>query len=125
MLCDSNIIIYAAEPDDTCCRAYVERAEAAITSISRIEVLDYPGFAKLTEEHRTRLRDIVESLVESQLSEIVIQQAIVLRQQRKMSLGDAIVAGAALAHGMPLVTRNVNDFKHIVGLRLINPFDSA
>jgi predicted nucleic acid-binding protein len=52
----------------------------------------------------------------------VIQQAIVLRQLRKMSLADAIIAATALAPDLPLVTRNVDDFKHIAGLKLINPF---
>lgn len=39
MLCDSNILIYAADPDDTCCAAYVRRDDAAIAVVSRIEVL--------------------------------------------------------------------------------------
>jgi predicted nucleic acid-binding protein len=39
-----------------------------------------------------------------------------------MSLGDALVAGTALAHGLTLVTRNVEDFHWIQGLSLLNPF---
>ena len=34
-----------------------------------------------------------------------------------------LAAATALERDMPLVTRNVADFQHIVGLRLINPFD--
>jgi predicted nucleic acid-binding protein len=53
----------------------------------------------------------------------VIQQAIRLRQQKKMKLGDAIIAAAtAVVYDIPLVTRNVDDFKHIPGLDLRNPF---
>jgi toxin FitB len=40
-----------------------------------------------------------------------------------MSLGDALVAGTALVHGLTLVTRNVDDFQWIQGLSLLNPFD--
>ena len=50
---------------------------------------------------------------------------ITLRQQKKMSLGDAIIAATALTHALPLVTRNVQDFRHIAGLKLINPFAPA
>jgi toxin FitB len=57
------------------------------------------------------------------LSQAVLDQAVVLRQQRKMSLGDALVAGTALAHGLTLVTRNVEDFQWIQGLSLLNPFE--
>ena len=39
-----------------------------------------------------------------------------------MSLADAIIAATALEYGVPLVTRNVDDFKHIPGLDLRNPF---
>jgi hypothetical protein len=125
MLCDSNILIYAADPGDTRCAAFAERADAAIASVSRIEVLGFPGFANLSEDHRARLREIIVSMVELVLDERVIQHAITLRQQKKMSLADAVIAATALAHDMPLVTRNVDDFKHIAGLKLVNPFEAS
>ena len=59
------------------------------------------------------------------LSQAVLDRAVALRQQRKMSLGDALVAGTALTHGLTLVTRNVEDFQWIQGLSLLNPFDTA
>jgi predicted nucleic acid-binding protein len=59
------------------------------------------------------------------LDDDVIERTVKLRQQEKMKLGDAIIAATALEFGLPLVTRNVDDFKHMVGLRVINPFDSA
>lgn len=64
MLCDSNIIIYAADPADTLCAPFVQRDDAAIASVSRIEVLGFPGFASLSDERRARLHDVVASLLE-------------------------------------------------------------
>jgi toxin FitB len=69
MLCDSNILIYAADPDDTFCAPFAERDDAAIAGVSRIEVLGFPGFGNLSEERRARLQEIVASLVELELNE--------------------------------------------------------
>ncbi len=62
-------------------------------------------------------------MVELELEEIVILRAIALRQEKKMSLGDAVIAATALVHGLTLVTRNVDDFRHIADLKILNPFD--
>ncbi len=93
--------------------------------MSRIEVLGFPGFENLSQDRQTRLHDVVASIVEMPLDEMVIRRAIALRQQRRMSLADAVIAATALAHNIPLATRNVDDFKHVEGLRLINPFAVA
>jgi predicted nucleic acid-binding protein len=53
------------------------------------------------------------------LSQDVLEQAVKLRQLRKMTLGDALVAATALVHGLTLVTRNLDDFKWIAGLSLL------
>ncbi|NQZ10542.1 MAG: hypothetical protein HRT35_25595 [Algicola sp.] len=44
-----------------------------------------------------------------------------LRQQRKMSLGDAIIAATALEHHQTVVTHNVKDFEGIEGLKVVDP----
>ena len=38
---------------------------------------------------------------------------------------DAIIAATALEHGLMLVTQNVDDFKGVEGLRVVNPFAEA
>jgi toxin FitB len=122
MVCDSNILIYAADPTDLHSAQYVQRPEACIASVTRIEVLGFPRFGQLETERQERLAQLVSSLPEMGLDEEVIQRAISLRRERKMSLADSIIAATALRHQMPLVTRNVDDYKHVQGLTLINPF---
>jgi toxin FitB len=56
------------------------------------------------------------------LDEEIVSSSIHLRQIRRIGLADAIIAATALVHSMPLVTRNVEDFKGIEGLEVINPF---
>ncbi len=125
MICDSNIIIYAVESGDALCRPYVQRADAMIASVTRIEVLGFPKFGGLSLERQSHLRALLASTTELALDEEIIQQSIQLRQQKKMKLGDAIIAATALEYGVPLVTRNEADFKHISGLEVINPFAAS
>ena len=51
-------------------------------------------------------------------------RAVALRQQKRMTLGDAIIAGTVLLCELTLVTRNVDDFRWIAELNLLNPFDT-
>jgi predicted nucleic acid-binding protein len=44
-------------------------------------------------------------------------------KQRKMSLADSILFATALENDWELASRNVNDFKWVASLRLLNPFD--
>lgn len=122
MICDSNILIYAAEPSDTLCLPYAQRSDAMIASVTRIEVLGFTKFGMLSAQRQTQLQTLVTATAELPLDEEIIQRAIQLRQQKSMKLGDAIIAATALEYGVPLVTRNEGDFKHIAELQLINPF---
>ena len=59
------------------------------------------------------------------MSEDVLLRAVTLRQTKKMSLGDAIIAATTLVYDETLVTRNARDFAWSAGLKLLNPFDNA
>lgn len=122
MVCDTNILIYAGESGNVVCSPFVESPDAVIASVTRIELLGFPGFGQLAPERQARLREIVANTVEAPLDDGIIRRAILLRQQHKMSLGDSIIAATALEFDVPLVTRNTDDFKHIAGIQLINPF---
>jgi hypothetical protein len=55
------------------------------------------------------------------ITDVIAQRAIALRQMRRLSLGDALIAGTALAFDLILVTHNTSDFDWISDLRLFNP----
>lgn len=80
------------------------------------------GYHKLTSEKKATLNRIFSIVNMLPITDKVAQQAILLRQQRKMALGDALIAATTFIYNLPLVTRNVGDFKHIKGIDIINPF---
>lgn len=121
MLIDSNIIIYAAQPEHSVLRQLISAQSPAVSAVSQVEVL---GYQRLTEQERRYFEAFFSAATVLPISSDVVEQAIKLRQAKKMSLGDALIAGTALAHGLTLVTRNTTDFEWIGTLRLLNPFAS-
>jgi toxin FitB len=120
MLLDSNILIYAAQPAHAHLRQFIAIHAPAVSAVSYVEVL---GYHQLDTPERQYLEEFFRLARVLPLSQTVLDQAVTLRQQRRISLGDALVAGTALVHGLTLVTRNVDDFQWIQGLSLLNPFD--
>lgn len=121
MLLDSNIIIYAAQPDYADLRQFIAQYAPAVSIISFIEVL---GYHRLREPDQQFLEQFFQATEVLPLSNTVAQRAVKLRQQRKMSLGDAIIAGTALTHDLTLVTHNTEDFQWISGLEILDPLAS-
>ena len=121
MLLDSNILIYGADGGEPGLDAILDRTDLVAASVTRIETL---GYHRLGETERLWLAEAFSRMKILPLDDAVMERAIALRQERKMGLADAIIAATALVHGLELVTRNVDDFKHGSGLRLINPFEA-
>jgi predicted nucleic acid-binding protein len=122
MLIDSNIIIYAAKPAFEDLRRFIRDSVPAVSAISYVEVL---GYHQLTEQERQYFDEFFKASLILPLSQEVLEQAVKLRQRRRMTLGDALVAGTALAYNRTLVTRNINDFKTIEELSVFNPFETT
>lgn len=113
---DTNIFIYLA--NGTLDVQAIENTDLAFPSIVKIEAL---GYAQITVAEQSYLEALFAECQQLDLEESVLQRAIRLRQQQKMSLGDSIVAASALEADCELWTVNKEDFAHIEGLRIHNP----
>jgi len=91
-----------------------------MSAVTLVEVL---GYHELTESDKSDFKELFELAIIYPLTQEVINKAIKLRQQRRMSLGDSLIAATALVHNKTLATRNTKDFQWIDGLKLLNPLD--
>ncbi len=87
MLLDSNVIIFAARPENGDLRAFIAQHSPAVSAVSYVEVL---GYHKHSESERALFESFFAAANVLPLSDEVLREAIRLRQQRKISLGDSL-----------------------------------
>ena len=64
-----------------------------MSAVSYVEVL---GFHKLTEADRVTLEEFFAAATVLPITQDVLNRAVKLRQARKMTLGDALIAATAM-----------------------------
>ena len=96
MLLDSNIIIYAVQNDNPELLELVQDPESSTSIVSYVEALGYhcSGRGKIGRN----LSAIFANIRILPLNLAIADRAVALRQNRRMGLGDAIIAATALEH---------------------------
>ena len=89
-----------------------------ISAISKVEVL---GFRGLNTTDKIYFEALFRQLTAFSIDNAILDKATVLRQQHRLSLGDAIIAATVLQYNCTLYTRNISDFSKIIGLMVVNP----
>ena len=123
-LIDSNVLIdYMAGLIPEKGSDFVENlfnSQFLISVVTKIEVLGYNDLP-----HKISAMSSFVSLSEIlPLNEIVTEKTIELKRSfRKMKLGDAIIAATAIVGNLILITRNIDDFKFIPNLTILNPYE--
>lgn len=121
MLIDSNIAIYASQSQHLALRLFLDSISRSVSIVSYVEAL---GYHRLTADAEDYIMDFFRGSSVLPLSDAVAQEAVSLRQQRRMGLGDAIIAATAMVHGLALVTHNTGDFRWIANLELLDPLEN-
>ena len=123
-LIDSNIIIYFMNnelPQNSLPKIRMILKESFVVStISNVETL---GWYNITKQEQDKLAAFLSNASVIYIDKLIEQQAINIRQNKKMKLGDSIIAATALVHNLTIVTRNESDF-YGLGLIIYNPFET-
>lgn len=121
-LFDTNILIYyfnGALSDKIFHNVSSMLQENFVVSV--ITKMEFLGFNGFTYDEKKKAREFISFAEIISLKESIVEQVIEIKQNFKIKLPDAIIAATAMSENFFLVTRNVNDFKHIK-VNLINPF---
>ncbi len=113
-LLDTNIIISHFLGDDLVLST-VGKSDYFISVITEAELLRLPGLSVTELLMIEKLLDIVPSLP---VDSAIARHAASLGRTRKSKLPDLLIAATALEHKLPLITKNIKDFRRIPGLAL-------
>ena len=90
-----------------------------ISVITQIELLCQKTDA-ITKQN---VRNFISECKVYEIPESVIENCVTIRNSKKIKTPDAIIAVTALANNFTILSRNINDFKNINGLKHTNPWE--
>lgn len=117
IILDSNILIYHVN-DSLNLYNFISSGNFSISVVSKMEVL---GYHKLSKEHEMDFKKLLDFTDIIPISENIVERVIIIKQQTKIGLADAIIAATCLENKASLMTANTKDFSKIPHLKLINP----
>lgn len=120
MIADTNLFIYSVLPENIWLREWFEGEAPSASVISYVEAI---GFHRHTPADKAALDMLFARTERLRVDDAVIEEAVRLKQMRRMKLGDSLIAATALVHGLTLATRNTDDFAWIPNLSLVDPFE--
>ncbi|MBI4276662.1 type II toxin-antitoxin system VapC family toxin [Candidatus Uhrbacteria bacterium] len=120
-LLDTNILLlYLHGSDGTIDPLFREFSEGNLellcTVISEFELLRYPH---MTPDEESAIVALLSTMRILSVDRHIATTAALLSRRFRRSAFDLLIAATALVEDIPLVTRNVRDFRGIEGLRVV------
>ncbi len=122
-LIDTNILIYHTKGSQLTVDFINNLVVQHSFNLSILTKIEFLGWDKHTHDGFEKCKRLIESANIYPVDENIANKAIELRRGMKIKLADAVIAATALLNNLKLVTRNVDDFKVIEGIEVINFFD--
>lgn len=118
-LADSNIIIYAITGKHNAAIEFISETFPSVSVITKMEVLGYHNLDRTQFDEFLNFFEIINVIP---LTNPIVNKTIEIRKYRKIKLANAIIAATAIVSNLTLVTANLEDFKNIPGLSVLNIF---
>ncbi len=96
-------------------RNLLEEGNAFVSDVTRIEVLGYP---RMAPGDRQQALHVFSRLASIPMEEEIVELTIHLRSSVGGQTADAIIAATAIQYELPLITRNLEDFKRFLPFHL-------
>jgi predicted nucleic acid-binding protein len=122
-LVDTNILIYHTNGSEVVRKFINENIKETSLNISILTKIEFLGWDKHTPEGLKKCIKLIDHANVYCLDEDIAEKAIEIKKRVNIKLADAVIAATALFNDFSLVTRNIDDFKMLDELSVVNPFD--
>ncbi len=122
-LIDTNILIYHTKGPQVTFNFLSNLIDQRALNISILTKIEFLGWDKHTPDGFEKCKKLMEPANIYPVDEEVANRAIELKRKVNIKLADAVIGATALINNLKLATSNVDDFKKIAGLDVVNPFD--
>ena len=120
-LIDTNILIYHTKGSQGTIKFFDNLITQRSFNISILTKIEFLGWSKHTPEGFQKCQALIKPANIFPVDEKIANKAIELRRKKAIKLADAVIAATALVNNLKLATRNVDDFKAIAGIEIVNP----
>jgi len=96
------------------------QSQPVISAITEIELLCWKTAA---QQDIDLLNNFISDAEIIELEKLIKLKTVDIRKTHKLKLPDAIIAASAMVYDLTFLTRNVNDFKKIENIKIINPWE--
>ena len=121
-LIDTNILIYHTKGSQVTFKFLSNLIHQRALNILILTKIEFLGWDKHTPDGFKKCKKLMEPANIYPVDEEVANRAIELKRKVNIKLADAVIGATALINNLKLATRNVDDFKKIAGLDVVNPF---
>lgn len=123
LVIDSDVVIDQLRKHDFALQTAIEHFDCALTAITLYELNAAPSY---TEQQRAALSEILSVVDVLPFDTRAAEQSAQISRQlasrgRLIGVPDLLTAGICLANDIALLTRNIEHFSRIDGLKLVTP----
>jgi len=122
-LIDTNILIYHTQGSEKTINFISSLIAQRSFYISILTKIEFLGWDKHTSEGFEKCKRLIDSAIIFPIDDDIANKAIDFKKEANVKLADAVIAATAFLNNMKLATKNVDDFRMIKGLEVIDPLE--
>lgn len=120
-LLDTNIVLGFLNGNPAINKFFQDNTEESQLKCSQVTRMELLGFPNITTDEEKKLKSFLSFVKILPITDEICNQTIMLRQQKKIKLPDALIVSTAICFNLTLITCDKDLLGKINSVKSINP----